>query len=146
MIFILGLQLIVWSNIRLLIFLMCKIFFATLSVIRRPITPWDRSVAVLYTKWYPLKIIDVVSSFLRYRCSCMVITSILNVLYPVVSLWSLPGLNIVRTLQVENFRNWRDFSFDTLFSWFSHLTSFDCDQSKQLLSCLDLSFDLIWLT
>lgn len=39
MIAILGFQLIVSSNIRLLIFLMCKKFFAVLSVIRRPTHP-----------------------------------------------------------------------------------------------------------
>ena len=84
--------------IRLLIFLICKMFFVISSVIRRPISSWDLSVAVLYMKWYPLKIIDVVSSFVRHRCSCIATTSMLNVLHSVISWWSLPGLNSVRTL------------------------------------------------
>ena len=114
MIAILGLQLIVSSNIRILIFLVCKKFFAVLLVIRRPTCPWDLSVAVLYIKWYPLEFIGVFSSFVHHRCSCMATTSILNILHPVVIWWSLPGLNSARTLYVENFRNWRYFSFDTL--------------------------------
>ena len=86
------------NSIRLLILVTRRMFFAILWVIKRPTPPGDLFVAVLYMKWYPLELIDVVSSFVCQRCSCIATTSMSNVLHPVVSWWSLPVLSSVRTL------------------------------------------------
>lgn len=100
-----GLQSIVTSNCLLLILLMCKICLSCNCFRNQQSSSSLRSVTVLYRKFYASVFTALVSSFVLHLYSWMATTSKLSALHPDVSCRSRPGLNNVRTLQVESFMN-----------------------------------------
>ena len=100
-----GLQSIVTSNCLLLILLMCKICLSCNCFRNQQSSSSLRSVTVLYRKFYASVFTALVASFVLHLYSWMATTSKLSALHPDVSCRSRPGLNNVRTLQVESFMN-----------------------------------------
>ena len=100
-----GLQSIVTSNCLLLILLMCKICLSCNCFRNQQSSSSLRSVTVLYRKFYASVFTALVSSFVLHLYSWMATTSKLSALHPDVSCRSRPGLNNVRTFQVESFMN-----------------------------------------
>ena len=100
-----GLQSIVTSNCLLLILLMCRICLSCNCFRNQQSSSSLRSVTVLYRKFYASVFTALVSSFVLHLYSWMATTSKLSALHPDVSCRSRPGLNNVRTLQVESFMN-----------------------------------------